>query len=295
MNVRADASPEFAHQPGLAGTGVAAHAQRLGSAFAQLLGSAKKRAEFHLAANKAGAEMARRGQAAGAQPHHRLCFALERLLTQVVELERQFGQTAGLRPDPDLTARRSAHQARGQVDGVAQRPRGTAAELLLTRDDNAGVDGAVQRDGHAGARLDSRTQPRDGVVQFERGTQRAHRVVFVRRRHTEYRHDRVADELLDAALVLRDDFCGGAEDTGQDLARLLRVESLGKLREACQVREQHTDLLALGTLDMALGGKRACAAAADAGIDWILRAAGQASKERCGRHLGRLASRQRGH
>ena len=60
-----------------------------------------------------------------------------------------------------------------------------------------------------------------------------------------------------AALVLRDDLCGSAEDAGQNLVRLLRVKSLGKFREACQVREQDTDLHALGTVTRVLGGKRA--------------------------------------
>jgi len=86
--------------------------------------------------------------------------------------------------------------------------------------------------------------------------------------HAEDRHDRVADELLDAAFMSRDDARGTSEDARHDLAHLLGVEPLGRCGEAAHVGEQHGDVLAFGTRGLDRLQRRA-ALVAKAGIGGV--------------------------
>ena len=64
---------------------------------------------------------------------------------------------------------------------------------------------------------------RHRVDEFEPGPYRTLGVVLLGRRHTPYRHHRVADELLDGAAVAADDRPRRREVLAQQLADILRI------------------------------------------------------------------------
>jgi hypothetical protein len=70
-------------------------------------------------------------------------------------------------------------------------------------------------------------------------------VVFVRQRRAEERHDPVAHDLVDGALVAMDRFHHVFEDGVEELPRLLRVAVSQQLHRALHVGEENRDLLAL--------------------------------------------------
>ena len=88
----------------------------------------------------------------------------------------------------------------------------------------------------------------DRIMDGERGTNRPLRVVAMRDRRTEHRHDAVADVLVDGAAVALDHAVEGFEEAAGDLMQLFRVQPAGELGVAGQVGEQHRHLppLALG-------------------------------------------------
>jgi hypothetical protein len=85
----------------------------------------------------------------------------------------------------------------------------------------------------------------DRVLHAQRGVAGAHRVILMRERGAEQRHDAVAHDLIDRALVVVHGFHHAFEDGIEDLARLFRIAIGEQLHRALQIREQHRDLLAL--------------------------------------------------
>ena len=88
----------------------------------------------------------------------------------------------------------------------------------------------------------------------QRGVAGAHRVVLVRQRRAEQRHDAVAHHLVDGALVAVHRLHHALEHRVEELARLLRIAVGEQLHRALQVGEQHRDLLALA-FERAFGGE----------------------------------------
>ena len=81
----------------------------------------------------------------------------------------------------------------------------------------------------------------DGVADAERRPQRALRIVAVRARRAEDRHDRVADVLLDRPAVALDLGGDRLEVRALDLSDILGVARLGPAREADHVDEEDGD------------------------------------------------------
>ena len=79
----------------------------------------------------------------------------------------------------------------------------------------------------------------------ERGVAGPHRVVLVGERRAEERHDPVAHDLVDGALVAVDGLHHALEHGIEELARLLGVAVGQQLHRALEVGEEHRDLLAL--------------------------------------------------
>jgi hypothetical protein len=136
--------------------------------------------------------------------------------------------------------RRGGLQPAGRVDRVAGEPE--VAARHGQHDHVAGADTAagLQRDavavGEPSAELTQRGE------RGRRGTHRADRVVLVRDRRAESRHDRVTDELLHHAAVLGDARRDHGVVTVQDLAQWFRVEAFGQLRGTDEVQEQDRHL-----------------------------------------------------
>ena len=85
----------------------------------------------------------------------------------------------------------------------------------------------------------------DRVLHPERRVARPHGVVLVGERRAEERHDPVAHDLVDGALVAVDGLHHPLEHGVEELARLLGVAVGEQLHRALEVGEEHGDLLAL--------------------------------------------------
>jgi hypothetical protein len=77
------------------------------------------------------------------------------------------------------------------------------------------------------------------------GVAGAYGMIFVGERRTEKRHDAVAHDLVDGALVVMHRLHHALEHRIEQLTRLLRVALDKKLHRALHVCEEHRHLLAL--------------------------------------------------
>ena len=96
--------------------------------------------------------------------------------------------------------------------------------------------------------------PVDRLLHPERRVARAHGMILVGQRRAEQRHDAVAHDLVDGALVAVDRLHHPLEHRVEELPRLLGIAVGEQLHRALEVGEQHRDLLALA-LQGALGGE----------------------------------------
>ena len=80
---------------------------------------------------------------------------------------------------------------------------------------------------------------------MERGEAGAPRVILVRDRRSEQRHDAVAGVLIHRALEAVNAVGEYLEEAVQDLVPLFRIELLGQIHRALHVGEEHRHLLAL--------------------------------------------------
>ena len=107
------------------------------------------------------------------------------------------------------------------------------------------MDPDAQAELDAARLLHPRGVVREDALHRERGAEGALRVVLVRDGRAEDDEDRVADELLDRAVV-PDRLLGEVlEDARDEDLELLRVHLIGELRESGEVGEQHRHEAAL--------------------------------------------------
>ena len=85
----------------------------------------------------------------------------------------------------------------------------------------------------------------DRASDVERGQYRPARVVLVRDRRAEQRHEAVAQELIDGALVAMDLGQRAVEEAAQQRVHLVGAETLGERRRADDIAEEHGHRLAL--------------------------------------------------
>ena len=136
-------------------------------------------------------------------------------------------------------------EAGGEVGGVADR-RVIHAQVVADRahDDETGVKA------HPDRQRDLGPPDGDGAVaeragDAEGGERRAACVILVREGRAEERHEAVAEELVDRALVAMHLGEGGLEEGIHENVHSLRPEPLGQRRGADQVAEEHGDGFAL--------------------------------------------------
>ena len=79
------------------------------------------------------------------------------------------------------------------------------------------------------------------TLHAERGPERALGIVLMRERCAEDDEDRVADELLDGAVLPHGLLRQVLEDAGHEHLQLLGIHLIGELREAREVREEDGD------------------------------------------------------
>ena len=108
----------------------------------------------------------------------------------------------------------------------------------------AGVEPDADLERHAVGPADPSAYARIAPAS-ERRVAGPHRVILVGQRRAEERHDPVAHDLVDRALVAVDRLHHPLEDRVEELARLLGVPVGEQLHRALEVGEEHRDLLAL--------------------------------------------------
>jgi len=146
-------------------------------------------------------------------------------------------------PDQDSVDRRQSLQPRRRVHDVAGHD--PLAELGPRPDGDQRFAGL-----HSHPHPELPAQLSDLVTDRERGSYRSLGVVLPRHGCSEYRHHRVADELLDCSPVPLQHFPETRLIGLEHPANLLHVKPLRSAREADQIREEHRhDLALLALLD----------------------------------------------
>jgi hypothetical protein len=112
-------------------------------------------------------------------------------------------------------------------------------------DDLAGVEADADVHRHAERAMHALRVLADALLHAKRGVARSDRVLFVRDRRAEQRHDAVAHHLVDRALVVVHGFDHPLEHTVEQSARVLGVAVGEQLHRSLEVGEEHGDVLAL--------------------------------------------------
>jgi hypothetical protein len=173
---------------------------------------------------------------------HRRRLAPERQRPGVLGRHGVVNEPVGGLADEDLAGLRLLLEAGGDVHGVAQDDR--LSDGPLAGEDLARVDAGPHGDGEAPDRRELGVQRGERRPQLVGGPHRAQGVVLVDARQPEHRHHRVADELLDHALMAIDDAPHLREVARHHVPQRFGVERLAELRRALDVREEHRHDLA---------------------------------------------------
>ena len=174
--------------------------------------------------------------------------ALDLELAEVAQVEVAARQLGGVFGQVGLARLGQRLHPLREADGVADRGVGAAALADRAGDDLAGVDPDPGREVEPLGAAQLGRVLGDVVEHLQGGVTGAPRVVLVRDRGAEDRHDPVAGELVDGALEAGDGLGQQREEALHDLAPLLRVLLLGQVHRAADVGEQDRDLLALGVV-----------------------------------------------
>jgi hypothetical protein len=108
-------------------------------------------------------------------------------------------------------------------------------------------------DVHVGRAADLRRDRGHGIVDGERGADRALGLVAVRQRRAEHGHDAVAEVLVDPAAVLLDDAVDPLEEAAEQRVHVLGVELPAQRGVAGEIGEEHHDLAPLAHRLVVLG------------------------------------------
>jgi hypothetical protein len=159
----------------------------------------------------------------------RLALALELQGGDGLDFDCVAHEVVGRRPEQDLVRRRSLLEALGDVDGVACREP-LAAAARISRHDLARVHARSDGDGDSPVALELLVQSGEALAHLGGGPDRADSIVLVHDGDPEDGHYRVADELLDRALVRLDDGLHLVEVAAHHPAQRFRVEALAESR-----------------------------------------------------------------
>jgi hypothetical protein len=163
-----------------------------------------------------------------------------------LDLHEAFGEPQRLGRQADRARRRKLLHPGGQVRRL---PHGGVVHPQIAADgaheDVSGIEPGADLHLDALRAPQLLCIPADGVLHAQRRIAGAHRVVFVRQRRPEQRHDAVAHHLVDRALVAMDGLHHPLEDRIEELARVLGVSLGEQLHGALEIGEEHRDLLAL--------------------------------------------------
>ena len=260
---RATALGELVAEAALAGSCIGDHADDLRVPRDRLLERRLERGHLALAADELG-EAARVGDVE-AGPHPPDALELEDVQQVVQPLDAGFAQIAELEVAGHELGRVPGEErlpgighllhALREPDRVAER-RVVHAEIVadLPDHDLARVEAHADREPEAVREAHLVRVAPQLVLQVERGPARALRVVLVRDRGAEERHDPVAGVLVDGPLEPVHAVGEELEEAIHDAVPFLRVEPLGELHRPLHVGEEDGDLFALA-LERGLRGQ----------------------------------------
>ncbi len=157
-------------------------------------------------------------------------------VAQGLELELPAGQCIGLFGDDDLTRPSDLRQAGSDVDRVSQDRLGSVTAQVAA-DDGTGRNPGVHAQRHARPVFTVDRQAAYPVLDRAGGENGPDSVVFMRAGHAKQQHRRVADELVDVALVLGGHLRYLPVHPAEEVAYLLGLQALGQCRERRQVRK----------------------------------------------------------
>ena len=166
---------------------------------------------------------------------HRLGLPLQPQRLDGIGLDRVADQPEGQLTEEDLHRRGGLLESRRRVDGVAGHH--ALAGAQVAGDHLARVHAGAVLEAHAPRALELVVELLERELHAPRGANRPERVVLMRARKPEHRHDRVADELLDRAPVLHEHTPHLLEVPVDDLVERLGVEPLAEHRRPLQVGE----------------------------------------------------------
>ena len=177
---------------------------------------------------------------------HWLREALHRDRSSGGDLDVALGELQHRRGQQDSAGRSQLLHAGRQVRGLTYR-RVVHAQIGADGADHhlARVEPDTNLDEDAVRAEDPVGVPLDRLLHPERRVAGPHRVILVRERRAEQRHDAVAHHLVDGALVAMDGLHHPFEHRVEELARLLGIAVGEQLHRALEVGEEHRDLLAL--------------------------------------------------
>jgi hypothetical protein len=167
-------------------------------------------------------------------------------VAEVGELEVPLDELRRLLGQVDGVGGRQVLHARCESDGVALR-RVVHAQVVpdLPDDDLSGVDPHPHREAEPPLPLQLLRVPTELPAHVERCKAGALRVILVRDRRTEERHDSVARVLVDRPLVAVHAGRQDLKEAVQDPVPLLGIDLLGQIHRPLHVGEQNRDLLPL--------------------------------------------------
>ncbi|MCX5738622.1 MAG: hypothetical protein NTZ61_09035, partial [Proteobacteria bacterium] len=251
---RAAALDEFEAEPALAGAGVGHDAHHLPVAGDRRFERSIEARHLALAADELREAARPRRIESRAQRADALQFvdaqrhgdALQIEVAEIAESEVALDQARGVRRHVAAVGRGQLLHALCESDRVSLR-RVVHAQVIADLADHhlARVDPDARREAQA-LRAPKLVRVRaQRIAQVQRRVAGALRMILVRDRRAEQRHDAVTGVLVDGALEAVDAFGEDLEEALEDAVPLLGVELPGQFHRALHVREQHRDLLAL--------------------------------------------------
>ena len=188
---------------------------------------------------------------------HRLGFAFDLNLAQVLYLKQLLDLFVGIGSNLDCARRGGLLHPRGQIDRVANRE---IFHVQVVTDVAGHHQTGIQSDPHlkirhAVFRAQFLAILIDLLENIERCIDRTRGIVFVGDRRAEESQHAVAQELRDRAFVAIDRFAHPAVRARNDLAPIFRVEFFGECGGSDNVGKEHRNLFALAD-DFAAGTRR---------------------------------------
>jgi len=172
----------------------------------------------------------------------RRALALDRQRGDRLGVHRVAHKAKGVAAEHDVARTGGLLEARGDVHGVA-RGEG-AAGRGRARDGLAGVDPDAHREVEIALPAQLTAQSRDLLAHLRGRSHRAQRVVLVRDRDAEDRHDGVADVVLDRPAVALDHDAHAPEPPLHRPAQRLGIHAFAQRRRPDDIGEHHRDDLA---------------------------------------------------